>query len=211
MDTFDTLFARRSISRLADPGPTDDELATMLSAAVAAPDHGEARPWRFVVFTGDDRLAFGKVLAASYTASAEAAGTAVDSERLDKEHRRFLRAPMVVAVLCRMQARRVVPAEQRDAVARRHPESPAGGDRTRLRQHLANWRRRHLAGGARRPGARARRRHRGIRLPGHRDPRMCAAPAPHRPVAVHRTVDPRWCRPRRQLAPSAPPQTAGVT
>lgn len=117
MDTFDTLFARRSISRLADPGPTDDELATMLSAAVAAPDHGEARPWRFVVFTGDDRLAFGKVLAASYTASAEAAGTAIDSERLDKEHRRFLRAPMVVAVLCRMQARRVVPTEQRDAVA----------------------------------------------------------------------------------------------
>lgn len=117
MDTFDTLFSRRSISRLADPGPTDDELTTMLTAAVAAPDHGEARPWRFVVFAGDDRVAFGEVLAASYTASAEAAGTPVDPDRLDKEHRRFLRAPVVVAVLCRMQARRVVPAEQRDAVA----------------------------------------------------------------------------------------------
>jgi nitroreductase len=115
--TLDTLFARRSISKLTDPGPTDDELTTMLAAAVAAPDHGEARPWRFVVFSGDDRTAFGHVLAASYAASAEASASAVDPDRLDKERRRFLRAPVVVAVLCRMQARRVVPAEQRDAVA----------------------------------------------------------------------------------------------
>jgi nitroreductase len=115
--TLDTMFARRSISRLTDPGPTDDELATMLSAAVAAPDHGEARPWRFVVFSGDDRAAFGEVLARSYSAACESSDSAVDPDRLDKERRRFLRAPVVVAVLCRMQARRVVPAEQRDAVA----------------------------------------------------------------------------------------------
>jgi nitroreductase len=113
----DTLFARRSISRLTDPGPTDDELSTMLAAAVAAPDHGEARPWRFVVFSGTDRAAFGEVLAASYAASCAASATAVDPDRLDKERRRFLRAPVVVAVLCRVQARRVAPAEQRDAVA----------------------------------------------------------------------------------------------
>jgi nitroreductase len=117
MDTLRTIFARRSISRLTDPGPTDDELATMLAAAVAAPDHGEARPWRFVVFTGDDRLAFGEVLARGYTVAAEASATPVDPDRLAKEQHRFLRAPVVVAVLCRMQARRVVPAEQRDAVA----------------------------------------------------------------------------------------------
>jgi nitroreductase len=117
MDILNTFFARRSISRLSDPGPTDDELATMLAAAVAAPDHGEARPWRFVVFAGDDRLAFGEVLADAYTAAAEASATPVDPDRLAKEHQRFLRAPVVVAVLCRMQARRVVPPEQRDAVA----------------------------------------------------------------------------------------------
>lgn len=117
MDALDAIFARRSISRLVDPGPGPGELTTLLSAAVAAPDHGEARPWRFVVFAGDDRLAFGEVLARSCAELAAAQGRSVDAERLDKERRRFLRAPVVVAVLCRTQDRRVSAAEQRDAVA----------------------------------------------------------------------------------------------
>lgn len=115
--TIATLFARRSHSRLVDPGPSDDEIELLLSAAAAAPDHGEARPWRFVVFQGDDRLRFGDVLAASATHLAAERGETIDEERVTKEQRRFLRAPVVIAVLCRTQARRVIPAEQRDAVA----------------------------------------------------------------------------------------------
>ena len=117
MDAFDAITDRRSISRLVDPGPTPAEIATLLGAAVSAPDHGKARPWRFVVFTGEDRSRFGDILEASARHLAEVAGEPLDEARADKERRRFLRAPVVVAVLCRMQARRVLQAEQRDAVA----------------------------------------------------------------------------------------------
>lgn len=111
------LFARRSIPRLVDPGPDEDEMRLLLSAAIAAPDHGEARPWRFVVFRGEQRQRFGAVLEAAARARASEDGIELDDERADKERRRFLRAPVVVAVVCRMQARRVRQDEQRDAVA----------------------------------------------------------------------------------------------
>jgi nitroreductase len=117
MDAIDALFARRSIPRLVDPGPDDDEVGLLLSAAVAAPDHGEARPWRFVVFRGEERERFGLVLERAARARAAEDGSDLDDERAAKERRRFLRAPVVVAVVCRMQARRVLQAEQRDAVA----------------------------------------------------------------------------------------------
>lgn len=117
MDAFDAIATRRSYSRLVDPGPTADEITALLSAAVSAPDHGKARPWRFVVFAGEDRHRFGEVLEASARYLAEANGDVLDEARGDKERRRFLRAPVVVAVLCRMQARRVLQGEQRDAVA----------------------------------------------------------------------------------------------
>lgn len=116
-DTLPTIFTRRSIPRLIDPGPDEDELHLLLSAAVAAPDHGEARPWRFVVFRGEDRERFGTVLEAAARQRAVEAGGELDEERATKERRRFLRAPVVVAVVCRMQARRVLQSEQRDAVA----------------------------------------------------------------------------------------------
>jgi nitroreductase len=111
------LFARRSQPRLIDPGPTPEEVNLLVAAACAAPDHGEARPWRFVVFRDEDRVRFGEVLAESARHLAADRGETLDEARLDKERRRFLRAPVVIAVLCRTQQRRVLPAEQRDAVA----------------------------------------------------------------------------------------------
>lgn len=45
------IHARRTVRprHLHTPGPTNDQLARILSAAAAAPDHGELRPWRFVL------------------------------------------------------------------------------------------------------------------------------------------------------------------
>jgi nitroreductase len=117
VDALEAIFARRSVGRLVDPAPSPDELDLLLSAACAAPDHGEARPWRFVVFTGDDRAAFGSVFEQAVRDDALATGTEPEQRLLDKAPGRFLRAPMVVVVICRMQQRRVLPSEQRDAVA----------------------------------------------------------------------------------------------
>jgi nitroreductase len=125
MDALDALFARRSIARLVDPAPTDDDLATMLAAAVAAPDHGELRPWRFVVLTGDDRLRLGDLMAAMALAAEGRAnegraneGRANEGEAAATQARtRPLRAPMVVAAICRVQPGNIPAPEQRDAVA----------------------------------------------------------------------------------------------
>jgi nitroreductase len=53
-----TLIASRqniSPKRLAEPGPTAQQLHAMLAAAAAAPDHGQLTPWRFIVVPGAKR------------------------------------------------------------------------------------------------------------------------------------------------------------
>jgi nitroreductase len=61
----DVMLTRRSISKLVEPGPTDDQLDTLLHAATTVPDHGGLRPWRFAVVRGAGRGRFGDALAAA--------------------------------------------------------------------------------------------------------------------------------------------------
>jgi nitroreductase len=61
----DDLLKRRSIKALAEPGPTDAQLDTILLAATTVPDHGNLRPWRFIVVSGDERPRFGDALVAA--------------------------------------------------------------------------------------------------------------------------------------------------
>ena len=97
-EALDVLFKRRSIGRLTEPAPSDDELATMLRAAAAAPDHGELRPWRFVVLRGDPKVAFGDVLARAYLRRVERAGAEAVPAKLEKERTKLGRAPLVIVV-----------------------------------------------------------------------------------------------------------------
>jgi nitroreductase len=92
------LFRRRSIGRLTEPAPTATELDTMLRAAAAAPDHGELRPWRFVVLRGEAKEAFGNVLADAYLRRVAAAGGQPEPAKLAKERTKLNRAPVVVIV-----------------------------------------------------------------------------------------------------------------
>jgi nitroreductase len=92
------LFDRRSIGRLHEPAPADDELRAMLRAAAAAPDHGELRPWRFVVLRGANKDAFGEVLADAYLARVAEDGGQPIPAKLEKERTKLGRAPLVVVV-----------------------------------------------------------------------------------------------------------------
>lgn len=94
----DLLFRRRSIGRLTEPAPTDEELHEMLRAAAAAPDHGELRPWRFIVLRGEGKDAFGAVLADAYLRRVEAAGGEPQPAKHEKERTKLGRAPVVVVV-----------------------------------------------------------------------------------------------------------------
>jgi nitroreductase len=98
--TLDLLLRRRSVSAnsLGEPGPSETELALILTAAARVPDHKKLVPWRFIVFQGEARAAFGAVLAATCRAEEKDAG----QFRLETEANRFLRAPVVIAVVSRV-------------------------------------------------------------------------------------------------------------
>ncbi|KVN12736.1 MULTISPECIES: nitroreductase [unclassified Burkholderia] len=88
------LLSRRSRWPLTEPAPRPCELDAIFDAALCAPDHGNLRPWRFVVIRGAARHAFGDLLVE--LADARAPGDPPGSH----EHRRAraLAAPLVIAL-----------------------------------------------------------------------------------------------------------------
>ncbi|MGI9523644.1 MAG: nitroreductase family protein, partial [Hyphomicrobiaceae bacterium] len=60
-----TLLTRRSArpATLTEPGPSADQLSTILKVASRVPDHKKLVPWRFIVFEGAARIKFGECLA----------------------------------------------------------------------------------------------------------------------------------------------------
>jgi nitroreductase len=88
---------RRSVSAaaLTGPGPDRATLEAMLTIAARVPDHKKLAPWRFIVLEGDARAAFGESLRRICAANEPDASPV----RLETERSRFLRAPVVVAVV----------------------------------------------------------------------------------------------------------------
>ncbi len=100
-DTVELLLKRRSVkpAMLVEPGPSAAQLDTILTAAARVPDHKKLEPWRFIVFSGDARAAFGRVLLRACLAEEKQTPSAA---RLEMERTRLLRAPTVVAVISRV-------------------------------------------------------------------------------------------------------------
>ncbi len=99
-DALERLQQRRSVKAmdLGDPGPNDSELETLLTTGIRVPDHGKLGPWRLIKFSGDARQAFGNVLAERFhSLNPEAREHSIAAER-----DRFMRAPVVVAVIARI-------------------------------------------------------------------------------------------------------------
>lgn len=96
------LSSRRSAKpqMLAGPGPSSDELSKMLTIAARVPDHKKVVPWRFIVFEGDARQRMGDVFAQACRAEDKMAPSEI---RLETERQRFMRAPLVIAVVSRVK------------------------------------------------------------------------------------------------------------
>lgn len=99
MDTTitDFLLKRRSVSAkdLTEPGPSNEQLEVILQAAHRVPDHGKIGPWRFVVFQGEGREKFGHKLAKRFKKKHDDAS----DKLVEFEAQRFMRAPVVIAVI----------------------------------------------------------------------------------------------------------------
>jgi hypothetical protein len=91
-DALALLATRRSTKAplLAEPGPDGAQIDALLTLAARVPDHGKLGPWRFIVLAGQGRERAGAAIA-------DALGA--DAQSPDFERARFLRAPIVVAVV----------------------------------------------------------------------------------------------------------------
>lgn len=105
--TLELLLARRSVvaNKLGEPGPDAGQLQLMLEAAARVPDHKKLNPWRFIIFQGDARKIFGKILANALKSTDEDASAI----RQETEANRFIRAPVVVAVISHVIENTAVP------------------------------------------------------------------------------------------------------
>ena len=105
-ETMDLLLSRRSGSAktMTGPGPDTDQLRAILTAAIRVPDHGKMAPWRFIVFEGESRNRMGEHLAEC--AAKDRSNTPT---QIQQEKERFLRAPIVIAVISRLRERVPIP------------------------------------------------------------------------------------------------------
>ena len=109
----------------------------MLRAATRVPDHKKLAPWRFLLFQGEARAAFGKALAEICRDEEKEHG----AFRLENEEKRFLRAPLVIAVISRVVKNPAAPDwEQILSAGAACQNLILAGDRARLwREWITEW------------------------------------------------------------------------
>jgi nitroreductase len=88
MDVQTAMLTRRSEHLLTEPAPGDEEFAELLAIAATAPDHGQLRPWRWVLLRGVERQLLGECFAAE-----------VGSERAGDIAAKVLRAPLLATLV----------------------------------------------------------------------------------------------------------------
>lgn len=94
------LALRRSTSAdlMTGPGPDDETLDAILEIAARVPDHRRVFPFRFVIMRGEARARAGEILARRFEETAADA----DADRIEAERKRFMRAPIVVMVVTKI-------------------------------------------------------------------------------------------------------------
>jgi nitroreductase len=91
------LSTRRSVPpvSLTGPGPSADEISTLLKIAARVPDHGKLAPWRFIVFQGEARERAGQIVAEGFKRRDPQA----DDTRIAAEAKRMTMAPLIIGVV----------------------------------------------------------------------------------------------------------------
>lgn len=108
----DLLNQRHSVPsrQLGEPAPDDATLRALLQAAIRVSDHGKLVPFRLIELRGEAKLRFGERLAEL----AIRKQPELPEAKREKERLRYTFAPLVIAVVARLDAASTVPEiEQR--------------------------------------------------------------------------------------------------
>ena len=93
------------VAQITGPGPSQEELESILSMSVRVPDHGKIAPWRLVVYRGDVCTKLGE----TFLELALAGNPEMNEPAKQAELTRFTRAPLVVAVISTAQPHVKIP------------------------------------------------------------------------------------------------------
>lgn len=115
VSALDVLNLRRSVPsrQLGEPGPAAAELEALLTAAIRVPDHGKLVPFRLLAIRGDARAKLGAALADIHARNEPGAPPAA----LQKDRERYSFAPLIVAVIARLEADHPKVPEQEQLLA----------------------------------------------------------------------------------------------
>ncbi|CAA0116918.1 Putative NAD(P)H nitroreductase YdjA [BD1-7 clade bacterium] len=102
----DAILKRNSSSKLAEPAPSDAELAVLMQAAGRAPDHARLQPWRFLAIQGEGRSALGQLFA---DVQQEDTGQVLSDDKRRDIATKPLRAPLILAPIAHIQDHPKVP------------------------------------------------------------------------------------------------------
>ncbi|CAM3777624.1 NAD(P)H nitroreductase [Avibacterium endocarditidis] len=97
MDALTLLTSRRSNKKLFAPAPNQAQLEQIFQAALHVPDHGRLQPYRFVVIEKDGLNKLGGLLKSAVQE------LNLGEERLKKAENLPNRAPMIIAVIAKIQ------------------------------------------------------------------------------------------------------------
>lgn len=113
-DPLALLLKRRSTPtrQLGGAPPDRATLNRLLEAAIRVPDHGKLEPFRLILLEGDAKLRFGERLAARASRRASLSETQQEKERL-----RYTFAPLVIAVIARVDPDHKVPVVEQQLSA----------------------------------------------------------------------------------------------
>jgi len=98
MTIFEVIKRRRSIGKMTEQRPTRGQIEQILEAATHAPNHHLVQPWKFFVLAGTARNELGAIMAKSLAARIDETTTPKADAILDKESKKPLRAPVLIAV-----------------------------------------------------------------------------------------------------------------
>jgi len=105
-DLVDVVIDRVSPVRLGEPAPAAAQLDRILAAALRAPDHGQLRPWKFLVIRDEARERFGELLAQSLRRrNADSAEASLQAERA-----KAMRAPLIIVAAASPRETQRIPA-----------------------------------------------------------------------------------------------------
>ena len=92
----DLLLRRRSVlaKDLVDPGPSAEQLETILAAGLRVPDHGRVEPWRIQILHKAAQASLAEICRAVFERENADASEAV----IEAEHARMQRSPVLLVV-----------------------------------------------------------------------------------------------------------------